>query len=139
MSDRRNEFPADTTIALVTFTDAALLRQYAANQAVSYLLLRDPDRGAYRALGLDRASMARVWGLRSARKYLEIFRTDGFRRPKLARSAEDTRQLGGNFVIDPTGRLHWGFWGTGPDDRPTIDELLQAAHTAHQSDPHASK
>lgn len=144
MSNRLTEFPASTTVVLVTFTETELLQQYSANRSVGYPLLRDPDRAAYRAFGLDRASIARVWGLRSARRYLEIFRTEGFRRPQLEKPAnraapEDTRQLGGNFVIDPAGRLHWGFWAAGPDERPTVDELIAAATAAGSSEPAVSQ
>ena len=81
----------------------------------------DLNRSAYRAFGLGRGSVARVWGLRSAERYLEIFRDQGFSRP--GSPTEDTLQLGGDFIIDPSGTLIYGFWGDGPDDRPSAQAI----------------
>jgi hypothetical protein len=44
----------------------------------------------------------------------------------LERPTEDTLQLGGDFVIGRDGTLVYGFWGEGPDDRPTVDQLFDA-------------
>jgi hypothetical protein len=93
-------------------------------------VLRDIDRNAYTAFGLGRGSFLRVWGSRAARRYASLLRADGF--GGLHRPIEDTRQLGGDFVIDPDGRLAWAFWGAGPDDRPSVDDLI-AAVTALQT------
>lgn len=57
-------------------------------------------------------------------RYVEIFRSNGPSR--LKRATEDTLQLGGDFIINPDGTLAYGYWSEGPDDRPSIDELLDA-------------
>lgn len=126
MSERLDEFGETTDIVVVTFTDPANLDAYAELHDLAIPLLSDPTRNAYRAYGLGRGSVARVWGWKAARRYVEIFRSkglDGLRRPN-----EDTLQLGGDFVVDPDGLLTYGFWGEGPDDRPTVDQLLAAVH-----------
>ena len=48
----------------------------------------------------------------------------------LASATEDTRQLGGDFVIAPDGRLSWGYWSEGPADRPFVHEVLDAVERA---------
>ncbi len=122
MSDRLDELGESTTVVLVTFTDPDNLDDYRDTNSVPFPILIDPDRSAYRAYGLGRGSIRRVWGWRAARRYLEIIRNGGLR--DLHRPTEDTLQLGGDFVVAPDGILAWGFWGEGPDDRPSVDDLI---------------
>lgn len=128
MSDRIGELSSTTEVVLVTFTEPEALVAYEQRQSLELTVITDPSRAAYRAFGLGRGSTLRVYGVRAIRRYVQLFRRDGWRR--LERATEDTRQLGGDFVVDPEGRLTWGFWGEGPDDRPEIDELLTAAERA---------
>jgi len=121
--DRLDELGENTTVALVTFTDPTNLKDYTARHDITFPVLFDPDRSAYRSFGLGRGSIARVWGWKAARRYFEIFSANGFAGWK--RPTEDTLQLGGDFVIGPDGTLIYGFWGEGPDDRPTVDELIK--------------
>jgi len=118
----------DTEVVLVTFSEPTHLRQYREINNLAYPILSDPERAAYRAFGLERGSFARVWSVGTIRRYVDLFRANGF--GDLRRPTEDTRQLGGDFVIAPDGTLAWGFWGSGPDDRPSIDELLVAVSAA---------
>ena len=125
--DRLVDFGA-IGVFLVTFTEQRNLAGYATEHDLPFPALTDPERAAYRAFGLGRGSVARVWGWKAARRYLEIFRAHGlagWRRP-----TEDTLQLGGDFVVDPAGNLAYGYWGDGPDDRPTVDELIDAVRSA---------
>lgn len=128
MRDRIDELGDQAIVVLVTFTAPDELRDYAARHDLGFLALRDPDRSGYRAFGLGRGSLRRVWGLRAARRYISLIRHDGI--GGLHRPTEDTRQLGGDFVIDADGRLAWGFWSEGPDDRPTVGELVAAVADA---------
>ena len=112
----------EVDLVMVTFTDPENLNPYQKRHGLASLpIVVDPDRSAYRAFGLGRGSIARVWGLRSAKRYLEIFRDQGFSRP--GSPTEDTLQLGGDFIIDPSGTLIYGFWGDGPDDRPSAQAI----------------
>lgn len=128
MRYRLDEFDSDTVTALVTFTAPEHLAAYAATNNLPFPILVDPGRDTYRAFGLGRGSVARVYGWRVARRYLEILRADGL--SGLARPTEDTLQLGGDFVIGPDGTLVYGFWGDGPDDRPSVDDLITAVERA---------
>ena len=127
MSDRLDELGKNTLVVLVTFSKPEFVELYSSEHGLGFEVLIDPDRVAYRAYGLDRGSLSRIWGLRSARRYLELIRTDGT--AGLRRPVEDTRQLGGDFIVAPDGTLAYGFWGKGPDDRPSVDELVQAVHS----------
>lgn len=109
---------------MVTFTDPENLRDYSRRNALPFPILVDHERTTYRAYGLGRGSLTRVWGLRAARRYAQIIRRSGT--SGLARPTEDPRQLGGDFVIAPDGTLAYGFWGAGPDDRPSVDDLIAA-------------
>jgi hypothetical protein len=122
--DRLSELGDETEVAVVTFTARENLADYRLSNDLPFPLLSDPDRGTYRAFGLGRGSIARVYGWRMAKRYWEILRRNG---PSgLARPSEDTLQLGGDFVIAPDGTLIYGYWGEGPDDRPPVDELVDA-------------
>ena len=128
MSDRRNDLPTSIAVVVVTFTDPVSLQEYEHSAGVTFPILTDPSRGAYRAYGLGRGTIGRVWGPKAARRYLDIFKQSGIK--DWRRPTEDTLQLGDDFVISPTGTLAWGHWGKGPDDRPAIEKLIQAARKA---------
>ena len=123
MSDHLEELGEATTVVMITFTDHDNLDDYRTSNALPFPILVDPDRATYRAYGLGRGSVRRVWGWKAARRYMEIFRQGGLR--DLHRPTEDTLQLGGDFIVGPDGTLAWGFWSEGPDDRPSVDELIK--------------
>ena len=116
-------------VALVTFAAPARAAEYRTEHLTSVPVLVDHDRTAYRAYGLGRGRLGTVWGPESLRRYVEIVRRDGIGR--LRRPTEDTRQLGGDFVIAPDGTLAWGHWGTGPADRPDPSVIARAIATCN--------
>ncbi len=124
MSERLDELGGPEGVALVTFTTPEHLDPYRSRHELPFPILVDPDRRTYRAYGLGRGSIGRVYGWRAARRYAAIVAADG--PGGLRRPVEDTRQLGGDFVVAPDGTLAWGYWGAGPDDRPPIDDLVAA-------------
>ena len=128
MRDRLAELGDTTEVVLVTFTDPTQLTDYQSVNELPFTILVDDDRHSYRAFGLGRGSFLRVWGWRAFRRYVEIIRSRGL--TGLGRPTEDTLQLGGDFVIGPDGALAWGYWGEGPDDRPSVDELITAVDAA---------
>lgn len=119
---REQHRAAQVVVALVTFSTPARARDHRDRLELPFPVLVDPDRSVYRAYGLGRGSVGRVWGGRTLRRYAEIVARGGV--AGLRRPSEDTLQLGGDFVIAPDGTLAWGFWSEGPDDRPTVDELV---------------
>lgn len=123
VGSRIDEF-GDAVVVVVTFSDEVSVAQYLQRHRLKLPILVDSGRAGYRAFGCGRGSVARIWGLRSARRYLQIIRQRGL--GALQQPTEDTRQLAGDFIVDTEGTLVFAFWGEGPDDRPTIDELVAA-------------
>ncbi|GAC1318712.1 MAG: hypothetical protein NVSMB25_08500 [Thermoleophilaceae bacterium] len=95
---------------------------------VAHPVVVDIDRSTYRSWGLRRASRTSFvtrpgW---IADYALAAVRTaDRPRRP-----GHDVRQLGGDFVIAPSGRVALSRPQAGFDDRPPAGELVQALERA---------
>lgn len=112
----------DTAVAAVTFADTGRAAAHREHLDLPFPLLADPERAVYRRFGLDRAPLWRIYNPGTLRLYGQLLR----RGRRLRRPVEDTRQLGGDFVIDGTGRLAAAFRSRSPDDRPPIGELVAA-------------
>jgi len=121
VSDRIVEF-GDAVVVLITFTKPRNLRGFRRRMDLAYPVLADGDRAAYRAYELGRGSWWRVWSLGTMRAYGRLLRAGH----RVTRPDGDTLQLGGDFVIDPAGRIRYAYRSTGPDDRPPVDDLLTA-------------
>lgn len=118
-------------VVLITFTTPEELDAYQLRRQLRLPILIDADRSVYRAYGMGRGSFLDVWGWRSVRRYWQILRPSGpGRRRDLHATSEDTRQLGGDMVIAPDGRLSWGHWSTRSTDRPSVDDILRAVADA---------
>jgi hypothetical protein len=114
----------DAEVVLVLFTRQRNLHGYRNRNRIGYTVVTSEDRAAYRAYGLGRASVWRAYGWRTLKRYAELLR----RGRRFERPTEDTLQLGGDFVVAPDGTLAYEFRSSGPDDRPSVDELIAAAH-----------
>ena len=98
------------------------VRAYRADTNVSWPVLIDLDRTLYRGYGMHRGRLRDIWGVRTWLAYLhELARG---RLPKY--SGGDTRQLGGDVLIDPAGIVRFHHVGTGPADRPSVAAILEA-------------
>lgn len=94
-------------------------------------VLMDPERSVYAKYGLGRGSLATVWGPATIARYWQILRPAGPGSLRdLARATQDTRQLGGDFVIASNGTLAWSHRSTGPSDRPSVDDVIDAVTAA---------
>ena len=118
-------------VALVTFTTPDEVAAYQQRRRLPFPILIDADRHVYNAYGLGRGSFLDVWGWSAVRRYWQILRPSGpGRRSDLQPTSEDTRQLGGDMVIAPDGRLTWGHWSLRSTDRPSVDEIVEAVAEA---------
>jgi hypothetical protein len=126
----RERLQADAEVVLLTFTTAELLDEYQQRRELDVAMLIDDARSVYASYGLGRGSFGQVWGWATLRRYAQILRRSDRGWSDLAPSTEDTRQLGGDFVIAPDGRLSWGFWSEGPADRPSVDDVADAVARA---------
>mgnify|MGYP002877087397 FL=1 len=114
----------DAEVVLVAFTSTPELERYVRWTGIKIVTLIDPDRSTYRAYGLGSAGFWQIWGLTNLKRYVQIFARRKLTAVK--RPTEDTRQLGGDFVIDRSGTLTWGHWAGEPDDRPAVQALIDA-------------
>jgi peroxiredoxin len=125
VSDRLAEF-GGAVVVLITFTRRRNLHGFRRRLGLSYPVLADETRVAYRAYGLGRGSWRQVWGRSTLKAYGRLLRAG--RWPRLP--TEDTRQLGGDFVVDPDGRVVYAYRSAGPDDRPSVDDLVTAVRAS---------
>ncbi len=129
MRDRLDEL-GDAAVAVVFFDSTDRLGDYRRSFDVpeEIALLADPDRAAYRALGVGRGAWWRVWGPRTVLAYLRILGRGGsYHRHG---SGSDTLQLGGDFVVGPDGTMAYAFHPPEPDARPPVDDLVEAVTRA---------
>lgn len=121
MRDRLDDL-GGCEVALVTFTAPRNLRGYRGRLGLPYPVLSDEARTAYRAYGFGRGPWWRVWGPATLRAYARLVR----RGERVTRPTEDTQQLGGDVVVDATGRVAYLHRSRGPADRPPVDDLVAA-------------
>ncbi len=116
----------DAEVAVVTFAAPDELAPYRRHLDLPFPVLADPDRALYRRFGFPRASFRAIYGVGTLRMYARLLRQG--RRLRLPQ--QDTRQLGGDVVVGPDGRIVEVFRPRSPDDRPSVAELLAALDRA---------
>jgi len=121
VSERLDDFPP-VRIAAVTFAPVEPLAAHRRHLDLPFPLLADPQRAVYKQFSLGRGSLTEIWGPGTLSLYRDLLR----RGRKLRRPTQDTRQLGGDFVIDDDRRLVAVFRPRSPDSRPSVDELVAA-------------
>ncbi len=105
------------------------IRPFVPTVQAEVVVLCDPDRIAYAALGLGRLSRRRVWlDPRVWRRYAALLLRG--RRLERPDPADDVLQQGGDAILDWEGRLAWVHRGRGPEDRPSVDEVIAAMRRA---------
>ena len=111
---------------VVTFHPPELAAQYQRELGLPFPCLADPGRHAYRLYGLERAGLVQAFHPEVLSLYLRLL----VRGRRLRRPRGDILQLGGDFVIDPAGRLSLVHYSRTPADRPTIETLLDACRVS---------
>jgi peroxiredoxin len=84
-------------------------------------VLVDADRHLYVALGLKR-SVSKVWRISSLVYYAE--QKLAGRKLLAMLDEDDPLQLGGDFIINSTGKLVFIYQSKTSTDRPSVDSLL---------------
>ncbi len=108
-------------VVVVTFTKARNLRGYRRRFADPFPVVTDEELELYHAVDYHRCSFWRAYGWRSIKRYAELLRGGA----RMTKSGEDTLQLGGNILIAADGAMAWRYAGAGPDDRPSIDTIIE--------------
>lgn len=118
MRDRRAEL--DGEVVAISFAPIEALRPWRDDLGLPFPALVDADRAAYRAYGLERASVARVWlSPKVWRAYARLLLRGEHFRP----IRQDSLQLGGDVVVAPDGTIAWAYRSAGPEDRPGVARL----------------
>lgn len=112
----------DVVVAVITFGRGDRLADYRRHLDISFSVLRDEQRDAYRAYGLSRGSFRAIYRPATIKKYVQLMRAG----QRLRRPTDDTRQLGGDFVVGPDGRLAFAYRPVAPDDRPAPAAIVAA-------------
>lgn len=111
----------------LAFAEPRRLREFRDVLEADVPLHTDPTRAVYDAFGFARGSVRSVWlDPRVWWRYVKLL-SSGMR---LERTEEDTLQMAGDAVVDGTGRLTWIHRSTGPDDRPSVAEVVAAFRDA---------
>ena len=84
-------------------------------------LLSDPERDVYRAFGLGRGSLLKIFSPGTILAYIRLLAQGNWYH--FGRS--DLRQLGGDFVLDVLGNLRFAHRSGAPHDRPSVDLLVK--------------
>lgn len=108
-------------VVIVTFENDFFARQYAAESGLSFPLLIDETREAYRHYHMLDASFFDLWNFKS----LWAYQKELLKGQKLQRPTNDIHQRGGNVLIDPDGMVRLHHVGNGPADRPPVELLLR--------------
>lgn len=110
-------------VLVVSFTPPKRMRAFLAGHPLPFPSVSDPDRTAYREFSLGRVGWTSflkpsvIWG------YLRrVFQGYAPAKPV----DEDMLQLGGDFLLDASGRLTFARPSEAPTDRPTAADLREA-------------
>ena len=106
-------------VVLVSFGTPPLASQWLRETVAPFSLWLVPERRAYRAYGVER-SLFRSWGPRTILTYARLMMAG--RRWRGIQG--DSRQLGGDFIVDRRGVLRFAHRSHDPADRPDIDTLI---------------
>ncbi|MBA2451501.1 MAG: redoxin domain-containing protein [Chloroflexi bacterium] len=125
MRQQQGDFDAkDVEVLVVSFDPPRRIRGYCRRLRLPFRCLSDEPREAYRAFGLSRASWLRTLTPKALAPYVRLYLRRGGPRPMYG--GQDLRQMGGDFVVSPDGRLAFAYASHDPADRPSVDDLLAA-------------
>lgn len=119
---------ANVSVLVVTQAKPNILAMFVRHSPQPFPVVCDPERVAYRAFGLERTSWlsflnpVTLWQVLSL-----IVRGGKVRKPY---KGEDVLQLGGDFILDRTGKVTYEYRSRTATDRPSVAALLAATATS---------
>ena len=117
----RHRKELDGRLWLVGMGTPAHARAFKDQTGVTFPVLLSPDKKAYEAMDLKRASTAGLASPKAALKSLARARHQPLRPPE-----QDWHQLGGTFVIAPGGEVVFAHRGEYPGDEPDVGAIAAA-------------
>jgi hypothetical protein len=112
------------SVLVVAQARPEFLAHYLTRRTYGVAFASDPGRVAYRAFGLERAPFGTFLRPRVLLGYLAGM-LRGYA-PHKPYEGEDVFQLGGDFILDNTGRIEFAYRSRDPADRPAVARLLAA-------------
>ena len=89
---------------------------------LTYPLLLDPDLVLYRHFGLRR-SVSAVWTVPSLMSYAEDKIAGVASAPSYP--GDDLHVMGGDFILDSTGKILYAYCSKFAADRPSVDDIFK--------------
>ena len=109
-----------TRVTVISFGTPALAQNWIEQTRSSFQFLIDPEKKAYRAYGLE-SSLLRSWSPKIWFAYTRLM-LQGW---KWRGIQGDSRQLGGDFIVDQQGIIRMAYRSNDPTERPKIEEIIQ--------------
>jgi peroxiredoxin len=110
-----------TNVVTVSFGTAYWAQVWLQETGSPYPFLVDAERTAYHAYGLE-SSVFRSWSPANLWYYTKAV----VQKREMFGKRGDPHQLGGDFIIDPTGIVRLVHPSREPTDRPSLDQILAA-------------
>lgn len=129
MERRLDEFTAaGCGLVVVSQGTPAVLASFLKRYPKPYPVVGDPDRLAYKAFGLERTSLLNI--LRPDVLLMYLWRMLTGTRLRVPYPGEDVLQLGGDFIVDRSGKVVFAYRSRVATDRPGVSQLLAAVPRA---------
>jgi alkyl hydroperoxide reductase subunit AhpC len=127
LRDRASELESrNAEVVIVTFEALPIAKAYVAETKLTWPVIVDRERTLYHAYGMEHARWIDLVGPRAIWLYLKLIaRGNRVRLP-----TDDTRQRGGDVVIDPQGIVRLHAVANGPAGRVPIEKLLAVMQTS---------
>jgi alkyl hydroperoxide reductase subunit AhpC len=110
-------------VCVVTFDDGFLVKNYVVRSSMTWPLLIDKGKRLYESYGMERGSWWSILNPVSLTHYIRQM----LKGTMPGRPGSDSRQLGGDVLIDPAGVVRLQHVSKNPHDRPSVDLILRRA------------
>jgi peroxiredoxin len=107
-------------VTILSFSSPALAQKWIAETRSSFHFLIDSEMKVYQAYGLE-SSLIRAWSPKIWFAYAKLM-AQGRRWRGIQ---GNSRQMGGDFIVDQQGVIRLAHRSHDPTDRPKIDEIIQ--------------
>lgn len=119
-------------VLVISFSSLEGARVWLEQTGCSLTMLLDPQRKIYRSFGLG-SSYSKVMKFGCLLQYSEYGAVDRDFPDVPPRLLEDLYQMGGDFLIDEAGKVILCLPSKTPLDRPSVEDILQAADPSTSS------
>ena len=121
LQQRSNELTRrGVEVLIVTFETPTQARDYMLETGCTWPVVSDQTRHLFYMYGMRRAKLRHLWGWATVKAYFGEARRGYWPRWPVS----DTKQQGGDVLIDPDGMIDFVHVGLGPADRPSVGDIL---------------